>query len=161
MPNGPNDTRVQPFTSFNFAIEIDASESPGLSPKLCNAAFAECDGLEMNMEVKTLREGGNNGVQVRLAGPLTFGTLTLKRGLTSSFDLWDWFDDIIANPKRRANAQVILYAADGQTVKAAFILTRCLPIKLKAPALNAKDGTIAIEELQIAYESLRLKKPGS
>ena len=29
-------------------------------PRVCNAAFAECDGLEMTMEVKTIREGGNN-----------------------------------------------------------------------------------------------------
>jgi hypothetical protein len=39
------------------------------------------------------------------------------------------------------------------------VLSRCLPIKLKAPALNAKDGMVAVEELQLAYESLRLKQP--
>jgi hypothetical protein len=32
-----------------------------------------------------------------------------------------------------------------------------LPLKLKAPALNAKDGMIAVEELQLAYERLMLK----
>jgi hypothetical protein len=30
-------------------------------------------------------------------------------------------------------------------------------MKVKAPALNAKDGQIAIEELQVAYETLTLK----
>jgi hypothetical protein len=34
-----------------------------------------------------------------------------------------------------------------------------MPVKLKAPALNAKDGMVAIEELQLAYESLSVKKP--
>ena len=37
-----------------------------------------------------------------------------------------------------------------------FRLSRCLPVKLKAPALNAKDGTIAVEEFQLAYEKLQL-----
>jgi hypothetical protein len=37
-----------------------------------------------------------------------------------------------------------------------FVLTGCLPLKLKAPALNAQDGTVAIEEMQIAYETLSL-----
>jgi hypothetical protein len=32
-------------------------------------------------------------------------------------------------------------------------------VKLKAPALNAKDGVVAIEELQLAYESLSHKVP--
>ena len=29
--------------------------------------------------------------------------------------------------------------------------------KSKAPALNAKDGAVAIEEMQIAYETLKLE----
>jgi hypothetical protein len=33
-----------------------------------------------------------------------------------------------------------------------FQLTGCLPIKLKAPVLNAKDGIVAIEEMSIVYE---------
>ena len=43
---------------------------------------------------------------------------------------------------------------------ARFVLQRCLPVKLKAPPLNAKDGAVAIEELQLVYESLTLKRPG-
>jgi phage tail-like protein len=74
--------------------------------------------------------------------------------------LWDWVTTVGRDPKLRADAEVVLLAADGQTVRASFVLSRCLPIKLKAPPLNAKDGTIAIEELQLAYESLTLKKPG-
>jgi phage tail-like protein len=60
----------------------------------------------------------------------------------------------------RADAEVVLFAPDGQTERARFVLSRCMPVKLKAPAMNAKDGTIAIEELQLAYESLTLKEPG-
>jgi hypothetical protein len=30
---------------------------------------------------------------------------------------------------------------------------------LKSPALSAKDGAVAIEEFQLAYETLTLKKP--
>ena len=59
-------------------------------------------------------------------------------------------------PMLRANVDVVVYAPNHTDVSARFKLTRCLPIKLKAPALNAKDGTVAIEELQIAYESLTL-----
>jgi hypothetical protein len=34
-----------------------------------------------------------------------------------------------------------------------------VPVKVKAPALNAKDGTVAIEELQLAYESMTRQAP--
>jgi len=158
MGNPANEKVRYPFTSFNFSIEI---EVPGIAPQVCNAAFSECDGLEMTMEVKTIREGGNNGEQIRLAGPISYGQLTLKRGMTSTFDLWDWFNATLLDSSLRAKkAEVVVLAADGQTEQVRFVLKRCLPIKLKAPALNAKDGTVAIEELQLAYESLSLKQPG-
>lgn len=144
-----------PFTNFNFSVEINRG---GDGTPLANAAFAECDGLEMNMEVKTIREGGGNDRQIRLNGPVSYGQLTLKRGMTDGFDLWRWFRDSVADPRLRANAEVVLLAADGATVRARFVLSRCVPVKLKAPALNAKDGQIAVEELQVAYETLSLKE---
>jgi len=146
---------VYPFTNFNFSVEINRGDD---AKPLANAAFAECDGLEMNMEVKTIREGGGNDRQIRLNGGVTYGQLTLKRGMTDGFDLWRWFRDSVANPRLRANAEVVLLAADGATVRARFQLSRCVPVKLKAPAMNARDGQIAIEELQMAYETLSLKE---
>jgi phage tail-like protein len=158
MANSASETIVYPFMAFNFAIEIDV---PELSKQICSAAFSECDGLEMTMDVKTIREGGNNGQQIRLTGPLNFGTLTLKRGMTANFDLWKWFSAMLTRPHLRADADVILFAADGTTEQARFRLKSCLPIKLKAPPLNGKDGAVAIEELQLAYESLSLKQATS
>ena len=161
MPQA-NETIIYPYTSFNFSVEINVDL---ISPKLCSASFQDCDGLDMNMDVKTIREGGNNRSQIRLIGPLTYGQITLKRGMTASFDLWDWFDmlqDATAQQLRtvfRSNAQIVLFAADRTTERARWTLTRCLPVKLKAPALNAKDGVVAIEELQIVYESLALSRP--
>jgi phage tail-like protein len=156
MANPAEETVRYPFTAFNFLVEINV---PGVAQRACNAAFAECDGLETTMEVKTIREGGNNGTQIRLAGPLSYGLLTLKRGMTASFDLWDWLARVLREPALRADAEVVLLAADGRTERARFALSRCLPTKLKAPALNAKDGTVAIEELQLAYERLSFRRP--
>ena len=156
MAKSANETVIYPFTAFNFAVEINV---PDVSPKICSAAFSECDGLEMTQEVKTIREGGNNGKQIRLSGPVAYGTLTLKRGMTASFDLWNWFAAALNNPNLRADAEVVLLAADGKTERARFMLARCLPMKLKAPPLNGTTGTVAIEEFQLVYESLTLKPP--
>jgi len=147
---------VLPFTTFNFSIEINRGTDG--SP-LVNAAFSECDGLEMSMEVKTIREGGANDRQIRLNGPVNYGQLTLKRGMTENFELWTWFHDSVNEPRLRAEADVVLLAADGATERVRFRLDRCVPVKMKAPALNAKDGQIAIEELQIAYETMQFVPP--
>ena len=147
---------ARPFTAFNFGVEIHVE---GVAVQVADAAFAECDGLEMTMDVKTIREGGNNGKEIRLTGGFKYGQVTMKRGMTSNFELWDWFNLTLVNPSLRGEAQVVLYANDGETVRARFLLSRCIPVKLKSPPLNAKDGGVAIEELQLAYETLTMKKP--
>jgi phage tail-like protein len=156
MSNPRRETVVYPFQSFNFSVEISV---PGISPRVCSAAFAECDGLEMNLEAKTIREGGNNARQIRLPTAVTYGQCTLKRGMTGNFDLWDWFDAVLRDAQLRGSASIVVLAGDGQTERVRFDLAGCLPIKLKAPPLNARDGMVAIEEFQMSYEQLTLKRP--
>lgn len=151
MPN-----EVYPFTAFNFEVRLivpDAS-ALGLASRLANGEFAECDGLEMTMEPKTLREGGNNTAQIHLVGPVSYGNLTLRRGMTPNLDLWNWFRFAASGRRRGLKAQGVVVMRDGDgTPRLRFELVDCLPIKLKAAALNAKDGTVAIEEMQLAYAS--------
>ena len=78
--------------------------------------------------------------------------------MTANFDLWDWFASTVVTPSLRADAEVVVFASDGRTELVRFLLKRCLPAKLKVPVLNAKDGIVAIEEMQLAYESLTLKR---
>jgi phage tail-like protein len=153
---------LYPFTGFNFSVEINV---PLIGSALCNAEFSECDGLDMTMDVKTIREGGNNTQQIRMVGAVNYGVVTLKRCLTSSFDLWDWFDaQQHGTPQQlrsqlRGEVDVSIQSSDHTAELVGFHLSKCLLTKLKAPALNAKDGAIAIEEMQLSYQSLTLKRP--
>ena len=156
MANPSAETVTHPFAAFNFAVEIVV---PGISELVCAGAFAECDGLEMTIDARALREGGNNGVVHRLAGPAGYGQLTLKRGLTRNLDLWRWFSATIEQPSLRGEGEVVLLAPDGHSERARFLLSRLLPVKLKAPPLNAKDGILAVEELGLVYERLSLRDP--
>lgn len=152
------ETIVDPFTAFNFKVEL---YEQGTTKQLCSAGFADCDGLEMTMEPKTIRQGGENGRQRHFVGPVSYGQLTLKRGMTANFDLWDWFGRTMQTKgsSLRASGFVVMLARDGKTERVCFELEGCLPIKLRAPTLGAKDGLIAVEEMQIAYEILKLKPP--
>lgn len=141
-----------PFSTFNFSVEINSAQSGG---PLAAAEFSECDGLEMTMEVKTIREGGANDHPIRVSGPVNYANLTLKRGMTRNHDLWAWFQASVDDPRLRTDAEVVMLGEDGKAERARFQLSRCVPVKLKAPALNAKDGNVAIEEMQIAYETLK------
>ena len=161
----PEPKTVRPFSAFNFDVQIEVK---GLGVKrVCDGQFAECDGLEMTMDVKTIREGGNNVSQIRLLGGVNYGLVTLKRGMTAnSVDLWDWFDaQQLAVPAQlrkdmRGEATIVLKTPNREKERVRFILRKCLLTKLKAPALNAKDGTVAIEEMQLTYESMSIERGG-
>ena len=144
----------RPFTTFNFRVELQYDDNGG--EPICDAEFSECGGLEISLAPKTIREGGNNRRPIHLVGPVSYGQLTLKRGMTTNFGLWEWFERVQATDGHgvRVSGEVAMKAPDGSTDQARFALTGCLPVKLKVPDLAAKDGAIAIEEMQIAYECL-------
>jgi phage tail-like protein len=143
----------EPFPALNFRVAI---APPGGGEPLCGAAFAECEGLELSLDVRTVHEGGDRTRQRLLAGRAAYGRVTLRRGMTSSFDLWRWASSVLDDPGLRADARVEMLAPDGEEVRAAFLLSRCLPVRLRAPALDARHGAIAIEELELACEQLVL-----
>ncbi|MGB5483309.1 phage tail protein [Parasphingorhabdus sp.] len=143
----------RPYSVFNFAVEIYPD---GASAPLAEAAFTECDGLEMTMDVQTIREGGANDRAYRVPSVINYSNLSLKRGMTANRELWNWFTQSNADPFLRADAELVMFAEDGKTEKMRFRLSRCIPIKMKVPPLNAKDGGIAIEDFALAYEKFEL-----
>jgi phage tail-like protein len=159
-----------PYQTFNFHISLALRGEENRAP-MCRADFWECDGLEMTLEPKTIREGGNNARPIHLVGPVSYGQLTLRRGMTTDFGLWDWFERVVRDGEHNLRADGLIEILDTQRgaaepdetgglppVRTAFRLTGCLPVKLKAPGLNAKDGGIAVEEMQLVYETMRREK---
>jgi phage tail-like protein len=161
MPNPASETVNSPFTAFRFEVVLNVHNPPaGITNPVCNAAFAECSGLEMTMEPKPVREGGNNLQQRHLIGPVSYGQLTLRRGMTSNLDLWNWFLAAAQPGPLSTEGQITMWDTDG-TPRITFVLGECLPVKIQGPSLNAKDGQVAIEEIQLAYASLLVRPAGS
>ncbi len=145
-----------PHQAFNFTVEITV---PGMGGQVCQGAFSECDGLEATLDVRSFRQGGDPSSQVRLVNGLTYGTVTLRRGLTSSLHPWEWMAAVAEDPSLRAEGEVVVLGPDG-SAHIRYILTRCLPSKVKAPALNAKDGGVAVEELGLLCERIEARAAG-
>lgn len=150
-----------PFTTFRFEVVLDLDRpTAGLASPLCDAAFAECDGLEMTMEPRTVESASVTNRQQRLIGPMKYGQITLKRGMTSNLQLWQWFAQTRPGSVLTAHGQITMWDSDGTPV-IRFTLEGCLPVKMRAPSLNAREGPIAIEELGLVCEKLSVDLPGS
>lgn len=155
-----NARTADPLQVFRFQVDFAvASLSGGASGPvaLCSGAFAECTGLEATMEPKVIVEGGQNYGAHQRVGKVTFATVVLRRGMTRSRDLWQWWD---LTTRRggytfRLAATVTMFDTAGAAVLA-WRLERALPVKFKAADLNARGADIGIEELHLAHEGLSL-----
>jgi phage tail-like protein len=150
-----------PFTAFSFEVVLTLAEPlDGVGDPVCQGAFAECDGIEMSIEPKSVVAGGATDVQVHLTGPTRYGQLTLRRGMTTTPDLWAWMAAVTV-PGRAvtADGQITLYDGAHQP-QASFALAGCLPVRLRGPALHAQTGLVAIEELGLAVGHLALVPAG-
>ena len=151
---------ADPFTTFRFEVVLDLDQQvDGLASPLCDAAFADCEGLEMTMEPRLVESASVTNRQQYLIGPVKYGQVTLKRGMTASLQLWQWFAQNRPGSVLTAHGQITMWDSDG-TPAVTFTLDGCLPVKMRAPSLSAKDGLIAIEELSLVCAQVRVGLPG-
>ncbi len=129
---------------------------------LGDGAFQECTGLQVEMDVQEYQEGGRNDGVIRQVGRAKYTNIVLKRGMFYNRDgqvndeLWQWLQDIVSGrPVARYDGIIEVKNRDA-TVVATWVFDRGLPARITGPQLNAKTGEIAIEELHIAHEGLRL-----
>jgi phage tail-like protein len=146
--------------------------------QLGDGGFQECTGLELEADVKEYLEGGRNDSVIRRVGRVKLQPIVLKRGMFAPVppeptgsanpgsngsdrvvpDLWLWLQDMVAGrlPIPRFDGLVSVRGPNGTQSRARWRFVRGLPMKVVGPALNAKTGELAIEELHIAHEGLWL-----
>ena len=157
------ENELSPLNAFHFQVDFD--EDPltghgGGSLPLCSGAFSECTGLEATMEPRVIKEGGRNYGPAQRVGTVTFATVVLKRGVTPTRHLWQWFEllTLKGGYAHRLAAIVTLYDGAGEGVLA-WKLEKALPVKFKAGDLSAKSTDVAVEELHLAHEGLSRATP--
>ena len=134
-----------PFRSYNFLVEIDG---------LTQASFQECSGLDATTEPIEYREGGDNTTVRKLPGRTSYSDITLKRGMTDSRELWDWFKQIRDGNVARKNGSIVVYDLANASEVARWNFVRAWPTKWEGPSFNAAGNEIAVETLTLAHEGV-------
>ena len=142
------DTRLDPFRTFNFRLEIDDTEV---------AAFSDVSGLTSTGEAVSYRTGMDIPLTVRkLIGLRSFGPITLKRGMVADDTLWEWYRNIVTGENDRRNGSVILQ--DEQHVDVLrWNFENAWPNKIEGPTLNASGNAVAIESVELIVEDITLE----
>ena len=143
-----------PFLNLRFRLSVGGKPF---------GDFSECTGLSLDVGTEDYHEGGENRFVHKLPTIGQPPNLVLKRGLTSSMDLWDWFVSYVesghVDPR---DGQVELLgrpdpdATDDEPVHV-WAFTRGYPIKWTGPELNALTPGVAFETLELVHRGLRAK----
>ena len=134
-----------PYVNFNFLVELDG---------ITRAAFHEASGFDTSVDVIEHREGGQNSTTYKIPGLTKHGIISLKWGLTDDTSLDDWFQKVVDGDIDRKNGSIVVLNRKGDEV-ARWNFTRAWPTKLTLPSFNAEGNDIAIQTLEMAYESLK------
>ncbi len=143
MPAKPE--QFQPAIWFKLAI--DHKEV---------AYFTELSGLTGEIETLTYNEGGRNDYIHKLPTRMKHPNLVLKRGVSKTKELQDWFLDCYMGPTRKAVSLTMVNEA-GEGVRA-WSFDQAFPVKWTGPNFNTQQATTAVEAIEIVHNGLKAEQ---
>ena len=92
---------------------------------------------------------------MKIPGRLKWGDIELKRGITSSLDLWEWRamveDGNVA--EARKNGTITMFNQE-LTAVAKWDFNLGWPSKIDGPSLKADDNSVVLESITITHEGI-------
>lgn len=145
MANG----REDPLVGFHFAVDIQG---------VIKGYFTECNGLGSEHDIvehKVINEKGQE-IVLKIPGRLKWENISLKRGITSNMDIWNWrkqVEDGNVDDARR-DGSIVMYDQNLEEV-ARWNFERAWPLKVSGPQPKADSNEIGIEELTLVHEYIQ------
>jgi phage tail-like protein len=139
--------RVDPYTAFNFLVEIDG---------VTVAGFSECSGLTSETDAIDYREGNKGAFLTQLPGLSKWPNIVLKRGFSDNHDLWEWRRTVLEGRTER-HTGVITLLNEARQPALRFNFVDAWPAKWDGGTFNAKTNEVAIETLELRHEGLVLE----
>ena len=138
--------RRDPYKNFRYLVEIDS---------IVQAGFSEATIPDSTSDVIEYREGSEPSILRKLPGLTKYSNLTLKWGITDSMELYEWRKLVEQGKMKdaRRNMAVLLMDEEGNPA-ARWEFGDAWPSKYDAPDLTAEGNDVAVETLEIAFETM-------
>lgn len=146
MPNVVDTAREDPLVGFHFMLDVQGT---------VQGYFTEVSGIGSETEVAEQKVVNKEGIQIvlKVPGRLKWGDITLKRGLTSNLEIWNWRKLVEDGQvsKARKNGSIVMY---DQTLKpiAQWDFKNAWPSKVSGPAPKSDSNELTVEELTLVHE---------
>jgi phage tail-like protein len=139
-----------PLPRFHFQVDWGGAK----------ISFTEVTGLVMEREKIEYRHSDSKDFnKISMPGMVKNNNITLKRGkFEGDPDYNTWLDEVANDRVEGRRDVVIRLLNEKHEPVAAWLATRCFPVKVTAPDFKSDANEVAIESLEIAHEGLKLMK---
>lgn len=142
---GQTGTWKDPYRGYNFKVLVQG---------VGDGHFTECSGLGVKVQSIAYREAGAGPVIHRLPGQVEYGEVTLRYGLTSSLELWQWFLSAVEGRVERRSVSIVMVDDDGVTEVLRWSLINAWVTEWRGALLDALGREAAIESMTLVFERL-------
>ena len=141
--------REDPLVAFKFGLEIEGK---------LTGFFTQVGGIGSETEVveqKVVNSDTGETIIRQIPGRLTWTPVSLKRGVTSSIDIWDWRQMVVDGKidDARTNCSVIAYSQDNTEI-ARWNFENAWPSKVVGPEMDAGSTDYMVEDVTIVHEGV-------
>ena len=140
------------ITASRFSVTIDGYEI---------ATFQELSGIVAEVESTDYWETDPSGVQInKLPGKVKPPTVTLKRGMNGSLELWSWHEAVRAGNMgaARRSCTLTMVNDEGKPV-AKYWLEKAWPSKMDLAGLKAGASEALMETVTLTCEYIKRVAP--
>jgi phage tail-like protein len=138
----------EPAPAFKYGLEIGG---------MLTGYFTEISGINSETEVVMSRSFNTSTYEVllqKIPGQTNWTDITLKRGVTSNVDIWEWRQIVIDDVQDpRVNCSIIAYNQNNEEI-ARWDLTNAWPSKVTGPKMDAGGVTYMVEEVTLVHDGV-------
>jgi phage tail-like protein len=133
-----------PYKGFRFRVELHGIQQAG---------FSECSSVGSHVEIIEYREGNDTATVHKLPGKVSYPDITLKFGLTTSRELYDWHLKALNGKIERLTGSVVqLDDLGNESLRWNFF--KAWPSKWDGPSFSAKGNDVSVATLTLTCERI-------
>lgn len=137
------------WCSPEFSFSVSFGDNNAVS-------FQEISGLESEIQVAEHRDGNS---PTKMPGLEPLHSVTMRKGLfANDSQFWDWYNKIKMSTIDRRAVVISLLDEEGD-VKTTWTLNNAWPTKITGADLESEGNEVAVESVEIAYETMIIEAP--
>jgi len=134
-----------PPVGFHFKVEFEGVSGDNES------RFQTVTGLNVEYDVETIKEGGENRFEHKLPGRTKYPDLSLKRGMLVGSEIIQWCLDAFQNRTFQPKTILIKLLNEKHEPLKTWRVLKAWPKKWAVTDFNAQENSIVVETLDLSY----------